>query len=104
MTVSTRVCADCGYPLAPKSVGPVGEGVRRHAGRGRCGLCRYRRLRDGTWADVPRPSRTNAEVVEDYRLLRPMGLSRREVAERMGMSLVALDRAICRARAKGVSV
>lgn len=101
--VSVRVCGDCGCPLVPSGT-PTVQGVRRHAGRGRCGLCRYRRLRDGTWADVPRPTRANTEVVEDYLLLRQTGLSQREIADRIGMTLPAMDRAICRARARGVSV
>lgn len=78
-------CVRCRQPRAIK-------------GRGLCNACYH-------WADShgqlwrwPRRFRSRDEVVSDVQVLAPTGLTQREMAARMGMSLPALRRALCRAR------
>lgn len=51
--------------------------------------------------DYPRLNRTQVEVVEEWLLLRSEGYTRRQSADRIGMTFAAFDRALHRARKAG---
>lgn len=73
---------------------------RAHHARGQCRRCYqrdYYARRCG-----PRRTRRRADVVEDYQFLRRHGYSRQQIADRIGMTRVALDRALSRARRAGL--
>jgi hypothetical protein len=87
-------CADC-------------VNLRIHKGRGLCTACYDHHRRQGTLDALyptSRPRRLNADVIEDYTILRGRGLIQAEIAEHMGMNLRALQAAIHRARTAGIQV
>lgn len=95
-------CRKCGSgPMAPsKNL----DAPLRHIGRGLCHVC-YRHLHDRArrgagdeLLDFERVSRPAADVVEDFQMLSGQGYTRRQAAERMGISLAALDQALVRHR------
>lgn len=99
---ATMTCARCADPMTPEGVRV--DGIRVHGCRRLCERCVTRSEKDDTLLDYPRITRTNAEVVADYELLRTARMGRREAAAQMGMTFDALDRALLRARAAGVPV
>jgi hypothetical protein len=92
----TRTCRRCERPmLTPRAA--VGSGQRRHGGRGLCDPC-FRGLTPDQRADFERNTRTRDEVLDDYDPLRRQGYHRRDIAERIGMSVDALEQCLRRAR------
>lgn len=63
---------------------------------------------DGTLIDYPRRHRRREDVVQDYREIRARYRTKKitkvQIAELMGMTYAALDRALCRARKDGVQI
>lgn len=89
-----RHCADC-------------DNLKIHLGRGLCSGCYSRHQRNGTLDDLyprSRSMRPNADVIEDYGILRARGLTQVEVASKLDMKVSALRAAIYRARAAGKAV
>ena len=74
---------------------------REHEGRGLCGSCWQRARLRGELADYPRVLRTRKEFLADYIPLREVGLSTREIAQRMGVTRSAIYVALRRARLAG---
>lgn len=72
-----------------------------HSGRGLCINCYQRAWTHGRLADYPRATRTRADFVEDFQMLRGQGYSRNQIAERLGMKRSAVDKAYSRARQAG---
>lgn len=74
------------------------EGNRRI--RGLCGRC-YNLVR-GTdeMFDYPRETVPSDMVWDEWCLLRSQGFTKREVAQKLGMTYAALDRALCRIRTR----
>jgi hypothetical protein len=83
-------CPDCHTPLKP---------YRRV--RGLCPPCYSRRHRHGTHLDSPTRYRTRADVVDDYLVLRSRGITREQIAARLGMKTDALHQALKRAALAG---
>lgn len=71
-----------------------------HASRGLCHPC-YHRLAPDERLDYPRLNRSREDLVEDWELLRSEGYTKRQAAERLGMTFAAFDRAWHRARRAG---
>lgn len=90
-------CATCATPMTPRSSQTAG--ARVHGSHGLCGPCERRARRTDTIADHPRSARSRVDVVSDYWLLIESRacLTRAQVADRIGISLGALDRALYRA-------
>ncbi|MBK1785108.1 hypothetical protein [Prauserella cavernicola] len=95
--MSGQVCRKCGEPMAAHDDKTVRWGDRR-CGRGMHNRCYQRELRAGNATAYPRQLRPGVEVIEDWTFLAAQNLTRRAAAERMGMSLGALERAIHRHR------
>lgn len=77
-----RTCADCGRTMHIE-------------GRGLCGACYWRHRQAGTIDDFPRRQLPARDLVEDYEFLRRSeGYTRRQAAERMGITLARLEKAI----------
>jgi hypothetical protein len=97
-------CA-CGKLVATKAyrdAHPDEADIHPIGGRGRCWPCYRQAQADGTLDDLERRARTNEEVVEEYEELRLAGnFDLHLIAERMGMTWVALDKALWRARQRG---
>lgn len=74
---------------------------RRYGGRGLCVNCRARAAYNGTLHDHPTVTRAQADFIADYTLLRAAGHNRRAIAERLGMSRHAVQKAYSRALAAG---
>lgn len=73
------------------------------AGRGLCWTCSSRNRRGGTLCDYERVTRSSEEVLAEWVRLRDDGISTRDAAPRLGMTLAALMRAQDRAVARGDS-
>lgn len=74
---------------------------RPHFARRLCAGCYEVHRRRGTLADHPRVKRLAADFVEDYTLLRSLGLGRSAIAARMGMTRNAVDVAYSKAIRRG---
>lgn len=72
--------------------------VRRHGGRGLCMRCYDAHDYAGTLVDFERSTHSCDDVLAEWELLRPHGHKRRDVAQRLGMTLAAFERACTRAR------
>lgn len=94
-------CRDCGVHMHRMRSHVCSAGHLRCAGRQLCAGCWGRRTRNGTLADVPRATRSRDEVLDEWVFLRPEGITSRQFAERMGMSLAAWERMFYRALAAG---
>lgn len=70
---------------------------RRHKGRGLCGACWYRHWKDGTLADFERATRPRDELLDEWARLQREGYTRRQAAERIGITKKRLEKAIERA-------
>lgn len=80
------------------------QGLAGRQGRGLCLTCYTRLRRTGGLIDFERPNRSRAEVLEEWRALPTEGSTNeriRQLAPRLGMTVDALSRAICRATARG---
>lgn len=74
---------------------------REHLGRGLCRPCWSRAKNTDTLYDHPRATRSRADLLADWRMLRGQGHTKRQIAERLGMTFRALDQALVRARRDG---
>jgi hypothetical protein len=81
---------------------------RRSAGRARttqarglCWFCYRAATKNGELFDYPRSTRSRDEVLDEWEMLRGEGYTRRQAAERIGMTFEAFDRALYRARSAG---
>lgn len=83
-------CTLCSDPL---------ESGRR--ARGLCDPCYEKERRADRLADHPRSTWSRDDLMAEWELLRQDGYTRRQAADRLGVSYVAFDRAITRARAAG---
>jgi hypothetical protein len=76
--------------------------MRLHHARGLCSPCYYRAQEADTLDDLEPRLRRNEDVVEEYDFLRSEGVwDLHVIAERMGMTYKALERALHRARQRG---
>jgi hypothetical protein len=91
-------CRDCTREIFPRT---SRRGGLRHAGRGLCRMCWWYRDQDGTLDDVERVKFTRDELMTEWDILRGEGYSKRQAAERIGVTYECFDRAYCRARAAG---
>lgn len=92
-------CRSCGQgPLVADRRAAAREGLLCHRGRGLCRPCYDHECRFGDVTRWGRLSFTREEVLAEYAVLRPLGLTHREIARRLGMSLDALGQALTRAR------
>lgn len=71
-------------------------------GRGLIERCYNRMQWHGDLADYPRRTRRIEDVLDDYKLLRQDGYTLAQMAARIGMSRTALERALVRARERGL--
>lgn len=85
----TGACACCG------TEGPIG-------GRGLMPRCYDRISRSGNLTDYPRVTRSAADFIADYRMLRGEGHTHRQIAERLEYPLPTMRRQICRLRRRGL--
>lgn len=77
----------------------------RHLGRGLCTSCYGLHRRQGTLDRFERSIRAREDVFEEWLMLKASGATRAEAAQRMGMTVTALDRVRYRVAAKqGVSL
>lgn len=90
-------CSSCGRPTAPRT--SPRPGVARAGSRGLCTTCERSARDHGTIEDHPRPTRCRFVVADDYRTLieSRAATTRVQAAQRLGMTLDALDRALYRA-------
>lgn len=72
---------------------------RPHRRRGLCNSCSWHLATHGGIEDYSRINRRSTDTAEDYAELAAQGYSRRHAAERMGISLGALEKALERTRA-----
>ena len=91
----TRTCAECARPVLTQKAPPQ-PGHFRLQGRGLCGACYFRAVRDGRLEDYPRTNRRDADTCEDHAELKAQGYTREQIAARLGMTREALDKAITR--------
>jgi len=63
-----------------------------------CGRCYDRAHHVGRHIDFARVTHAQGDVLAEWELLRQYGFSRRQVAERLHMTLPTVERACCRAR------
>lgn len=95
----------CGKRVATKvyrDAHPDEVDVHPIGARGLCYTCYLKAQTSGDLDDFERRLRTNEEVVEEYDELRSQGnFDLHLIAERMGMTYKALDKALYRARKRG---
>jgi hypothetical protein len=84
------------------------DGFVRHEAHRLCQACCARAKNCGSYPD-PAPAkvarrliRKRADWLPDWRILTARGLTKRECAVKLDMSLAGLDKALCRARKAGV--
>ena len=70
----------------------------RVGGRGLCQICYSKHRYRGTLSKFPRSTWRRTELMAEWELCKLRGLSVREAAERIGVSLSALRKAIQRSR------
>lgn len=87
MSDTARPCVDCGRDRTGG----------RTTGKGLCHRCYERHRWSGDLADYPLLSVSRDVFVEEYRWLRRETTDRRLIAQRLGMSYAACDRAYRRA-------
>lgn len=92
-------CVDCRRKITPQK--RAHEGQPRHAGRGLCTACHSRHKYNGTLLDFERKSWPRDLLLDEWVLLRDDGVRPRQAAARLGVTYDALDRALCRALARG---
>jgi hypothetical protein len=92
-----RVCIGCGR--GPLLSGRSKQQGLKHEGRGLCRVCYNHAKWSGVLVNYPRSTRSRDDLCADLELLTREGYSRTQIADRLGMSRSALDRAISRLRA-----
>lgn len=97
--LAPRRCRDCDHPICPRSWNV--PGAFRDEGRGLCRGCWRDRAAADTLDEVERTKRTRDDLMADWEILRGRGLTKRQAADRLGMTFSAFDRALQRARAAG---
>lgn len=75
---------------------------RRIQSRNICNACWARHKAAGTLDHHPRNTRALADFAEDYAMLRARNLTRRDIADRLGMTPAAVQKAYSRAVKRGV--
>lgn len=94
-----KACRDCAATIYPKTWRrPPAE---TDSGRSLCRPCWRVRSLAGTLDDVERTKFTRDELMAEWDVLRGEGHTKRQAAERLGISYERFDRAYCRARAAG---
>lgn len=73
------------------------DGVLRHDARGLCTQCYRAKHKAGELDRFPPLTRSNAVVMEEWAELRDAGYTVERAAQMLGMTFVALERAIYRA-------
>ena len=93
-------CVECKRPMRCGRGARIEDhpGTVQHFGRGLCATCWERAQKAGTLADYPSTLRRWDELAEDYVILRGEGYTIDVIAERLGMTLKALDKALQRHR------
>ena len=71
------------------------------AGRGLCNRCYKQARTDGSIADHPRQRPTLDEWVDDYKMLTAQGYGHRHIAERLGVTMRAVQRRVRHAESLG---
>lgn len=100
--VSSRTCSACGET---KPVGEFNRAAADPVGRQRwCRDCANAAKRASHRHPVPPRLRPSVDTAAEWAELAAIGVTRREAAQRMGVSKDALDKAIARARAAGQEV
>jgi hypothetical protein len=94
-----KQCRDCDHDIYPVTWDLPGSCT--HGGRNLCRPCWSRRWYVGTLDDVERIKFTRDELMAEWEILRGEGYSKRQAAERMGISFERFDRAFHRAKAAG---
>jgi hypothetical protein len=77
---------------------PVGAVV--HSARYLCAGCYSWAEYHDVLGDYPPVKRQAAEIAEEYEFLAQQGLSRDQIAERLGLKRKSMERALCRHRAR----
>lgn len=94
-----RICLGrCGRILIPHKQIP-GPSEARNNGRNLCSGCYQRAAKDGTLQDYPRVNRLLEDVLDDWETLR-RSHTKAQAAVRVGMTLIAFERALIRGRDK----
>lgn len=75
--------------------------ARHHVGRGLCQKCYEVFKYSGELIAFETLTRTRDELMEDWQILRSRGCTKRQAAQRIGMSFDSFNRAYSRARAAG---
>lgn len=96
MTAWPKRCVRCTQLIYPASRVPPHRS--RHQARCLCGPCYDHCRRAGTLADYRPVTYSRDELMDEWEVLRLHGYSKRQAAERLGMSFAAFDRAFHRAR------
>lgn len=69
--------------------------------RGLCNTCYHRNRYHGTLIDFERTTHAADELLDEWTLLRDDGYGYRNAAARLGVTVAALDKALCRAKRRG---
>lgn len=87
------LCVLCDIPMCSARITPPrGAWYDKHKGRGLCSGCYGVNRRRGTLAKFSRTTRLREDTFSEWQLLKSTGATRREAAERMGITVAALDR------------
>lgn len=70
-------------------------------GRGLCSHCYQTAWATGDLIDYPRATRSRNDLLDDYVILRAEGHTGQQIAQRLGMTYPAFERALQRARRDG---
>lgn len=91
-------CGVCGRSMRVRrhSTAASPPGTVPHRGRGLCASCHERARLAGTLTDHPLTLRRWTDYADDYVMLRADGYPLLVIADRLGMTFDALDRALVR--------
>ena len=88
------LCALCEIPMcSAKHTPPRGAWYDKHKGRGLCSACYGVQRRAGSLERFPRSTKPWAQTFQEFQELRPSGMTRREIAKTLGITITALDKA-----------
>lgn len=86
------LCVLCEIPMcSAKFKPPRGAWYDRHLGRRLCKSCYGLHLRQGTLDRFERVTRDREDVFREWLLLKSTGITRQEAAQRIGITVQALD-------------